>query len=75
MLPAHRGRGIAARMLTWFEQRARSLAIPEVRLGVRLNLPRNISLYERAGYSIFDYEDRPGYGRIAAWMRKPLSSH
>jgi GNAT superfamily N-acetyltransferase len=74
VLPAFRGRGIAARMLAWFEQRAASLAIPEVRLGVRLTLPRNIALYERAGYRVFDYEDRPGYGRISAWMRKRIES-
>lgn len=70
VLPGFRGRGIATRMLAWFEQRAASLAIPEVRLGVRLNLPRNIALYERAGYQVFDYEDRPAYGRVSAWMKK-----
>ena len=74
VLPSHRGRGIATRMLDWFEERAAVLAIPEVRLGVRLNLPRNIALYQRAGYLIYDYEVRPGYGRVAAWMRKPVGS-
>lgn len=72
VLPAYRGRGIATRMLAWFEARAASLSVPEVRLGVRLNLPQNIALYERVGYATFDYEDRPGYGRIAAWMRKSV---
>jgi len=70
VLPAYRGRGLATQMLRWFEERAAALGVPEVLLGVRLNLPRNITLYERAGYQIFDYEERPGYGRVAAWMRK-----
>jgi GNAT superfamily N-acetyltransferase len=74
VLPAYRGRGLATRMLAWFEARAAALGIPEVRLGVRLALPRNIALYERAGYEVYDYEDRPGYGRVAAWMRKPDAS-
>lgn len=75
VLPPYRGRGVAELMLDWFEERAAALAFPEVRLGVRLNLPRNIVLYQRAGYSIYDYEDRPGYGRIAAWMRKLVGSN
>ena len=70
VLPAYRGRSLATRMLRWFEERAAALGVPEVRLGVRLNLPRNIALYERAGYEVFDYEDRPGYGRVSAWMRR-----
>jgi ribosomal protein S18 acetylase RimI-like enzyme len=73
VLPAYRGRGLATRMLGWFEARAAELDIPDVVLGVRLNLPRNIALYERAGYVIFDYEDRPEYGRVAAWMKKRVA--
>lgn len=70
VLPVSRGRGIATRMLKWFEQRAGALGVPEVRLGVHLNLRHNIALYERAGYEVFDYEVREGFGRIAAWMKK-----
>lgn len=70
VLPAARGRGIATRMLAWFEARAAALGLLEVQLGVRLMLPRNILLYERVGYEVFGYEDRPGYGRISAWMRR-----
>jgi GNAT superfamily N-acetyltransferase len=70
VLPAWRRRGIASGMLTWFEARAAALGVPAVVLGVRLALPNNIALYERAGYAVYDYEDRPGYGRIAVWMRK-----
>ena len=73
VLPAYRGRGLATRMLGWFEARAAELGVPEVVLGVRLNLPRNIALYERAGYAVYDYEERPGYGRISVWMRKSVA--
>jgi GNAT superfamily N-acetyltransferase len=70
VLPAYRGRGLAVRMLAWFEARAATLGVPTVVLGVRLALPRNIALYERAGYEVYDYEDRPDYGRVSVWMRK-----
>lgn len=72
VLPAYRQRGIAARMIGWFEEQARALGLPEVRLGARLNLPRNIDLYTRLGYEVYDYEDRPDYGRVSAWMRKRI---
>jgi GNAT superfamily N-acetyltransferase len=75
VLPAYRGRGLATRMLGWFEARAAGLGVPAVILGVRLALPRNIALYERAGYEVYDYEDRPGYGRVAVWMRKTVAPH
>jgi GNAT superfamily N-acetyltransferase len=73
VLPACRGWGIASRMLAWCERQAATLGLPEVRLGVRLQLPRNRELYERLGYETYGYEDRPGYGRISAWMRKRVA--
>jgi len=73
VLPAYRGRGIASRMLAWCEARAATLGLPEVQLGVRLQLPRNQALYERLGYEAFGYEDRPDYGRTSAWMRKRVA--
>jgi GNAT superfamily N-acetyltransferase len=71
--PAYRRRGVASAIVRWFEQRARDLELPEVRLGVRLALPGNIALYSGLGYEVDGYEDRPGYGRISAWMRHRLS--
>lgn len=72
VLPAYRQRGVAARIIGWFEERARELGLPEVRLGVRLALPRNIDLYTRLGYEVYGYEDRPDYGRVSAEMHKLL---
>lgn len=74
VLPETRRRGVARAMLAWLERRAQTLGLPEVRLGVRLALESNIRLYERAGYVVFDYEDRPQFGRISAWMRKPVGA-
>ncbi|MHB8577983.1 MAG: GNAT family N-acetyltransferase, partial [Dehalococcoidia bacterium] len=70
VLPEHRGRGVAARMIDWFEALAVEQSLSEVRLGVRLALPRNLDLYTRLGYEVFAYEERPGYGRVSAEMRK-----
>jgi ribosomal protein S18 acetylase RimI-like enzyme len=70
VLPEHRGRGTAARMIAWFEELAVQQDLPEVRLGVRLSLPKNLDLYTRLGYEVFAYEERPGYGRVSAEMRK-----
>jgi GNAT superfamily N-acetyltransferase len=73
VLPVYRQRGVAARMIGWFEDLARELGLPEVRLGVRLSLPRNIDLYTRLGYEVYGYEDRPDYGRVSAEMCKRLA--
>ena len=74
VLPLYRGQGIASRMLGWCEGHAAALGLPEVQLGVRLQLPRNRALYERLGYETFGYEERPGYGRTSAWMRKRVAA-
>lgn len=74
VLPGIRRRGVARAMLLWLEDRARTLALPEVQLGVRLALQSNIRLYESAGYVVVGYEDRPEFGRISAWMRKPVDA-
>jgi ribosomal protein S18 acetylase RimI-like enzyme len=73
VVPDWRGRGIVAMMMDWCERHAAERGPPEVRLGARLGLPRNIALYTRLGYEIDGYEEDAGFGRIAAWMRKRVS--
>jgi GNAT superfamily N-acetyltransferase len=73
VLPRFRRRGIASALVRWLEQRAAELGLTEVRLRARLALPHNIALYTGLGYEIFDYEERPGYGRVSAEMRKRLA--
>jgi len=72
VLPAYRRRGIAAQIVRWLEARALALGLPEVRLGARLSLPGNIHLYANLGYSIYDHEERAGFGPVAAEMRRRL---
>jgi ribosomal protein S18 acetylase RimI-like enzyme len=72
VVPRFRRGGIASALVRWLEQRAAERGLPEVRLGVRLALPGNIALYTGLGYEIFDYDERPGFGRVTATMRKRL---
>ena len=72
VLPAWRGRGIAKALMAACERRASELGIDEVRIGVRIALPRLRAMYERLGYEAFDEEVREGYGPIATWMRRRL---
>ena len=71
VLPAHRRRGVATALMTWCERLAQRRGLHEVRLGVRLTLPRNEIFYERLGYRrTGELETRAGYGPIARWMAK-----
>ncbi len=73
VLPAFRGRGVAAALMAWCEQLAVDRGLHEVRLGVRLGLVRNEALYRRLGYRPTGLlEERAGYGPIARWMAKPV---
>jgi ribosomal protein S18 acetylase RimI-like enzyme len=52
VIPTARGQGIARALLTYVEDLARQSHLPEVRLGVRLSLPRNVALYRGLGYQV-----------------------
>ena len=52
VIPTARGQGIARMLLAYVEDLARQSHLPEVRLGVRLSLPRNVDLYQGLGYQI-----------------------
>jgi ribosomal protein S18 acetylase RimI-like enzyme len=52
VIPTARGQGIARALLAYLEDLARQSHLPEVRLGVRLSLPRNVDLYQGLGYQI-----------------------
>ena len=52
VIPTARGQGIARGLLASLEDLARESQLPEVRLGVRLSLPRNMALYQGLGYQI-----------------------
>lgn len=74
VLPTCRGRGIASSVLDYMEYLARLLDRPQLRLGTRLSLPKNIALYRRHGFEI-DAIVRPSTGSDSiVWMVKPLAS-
>src|SRR5262245_38463169 len=52
VLPSYRRRGIGGTLVEAVEQRARTIGKAFVRLGVRRELPRNLSWYRRLGYQI-----------------------
>jgi ribosomal protein S18 acetylase RimI-like enzyme len=52
VLPAQRGRGVGALMMTAMEQHAAARGATEARISVRTMLSKNIELYERLGYVV-----------------------
>jgi ribosomal protein S18 acetylase RimI-like enzyme len=52
VLPDYRGLGIASAMMHHLETLAQEHGYTEMQLCSRLNLPKNIALYERMGYTI-----------------------
>jgi len=58
-LPDWRGRGIASALMTFLAGHARTLALPEVRVEVRLSLPSNVALYRRLGFHTVSEQPHP----------------
>jgi ribosomal protein S18 acetylase RimI-like enzyme len=52
VIPTARGQGIARALLAYLEDLARQSHLPEVRVGVRLSLSRNVDLYQGLGYQM-----------------------
>ncbi len=52
VIPPYRGQGIARALLAYLEAIARQSHLREVRLGVRLSIPRNVELYRGLGYQV-----------------------
>lgn len=59
VLPAFRGRGVAAALMAAMEDRARALDLPEVRVEVRLALPDNVALFRRLGFRTISEQPHP----------------
>ena len=56
VLPAYRGRGIAAALTNAIEATAAARGVPQVQVKVRRSIPSNLRLYEKLGYRIVDSE-------------------
>lgn len=73
--PALQRRGIGTALMNWVHAYARRAGYPEVRIGVRLQLPGNLRFYEGLGYRIIAEHRHPGYSQVT-WveMSRPSSS-
>ncbi|MBK9715892.1 MAG: four helix bundle protein [Kouleothrix sp.] len=72
VLPDQRGRGIATALIGYVERRARELARPRVRLGVRVALPHLRARYERMGYGVVEQRYHEGYAEPTYVMMEKL---
>ena len=59
VLPAFRGRGIAAALTRAIESGAGKRGIPQVRVKVRASIPSNLKLYQKLGYRVLGREPYP----------------
>ncbi len=73
VLPKHRGKGIAAALVSFVEDEARGLGCPGVVLGVRIALPANQEFFARLGYEEIARHAHDGFDE-PTWieMRKGL---
>lgn len=56
VLPRARGRGVARALVTRLEEIARQHEAPRLWCRVRMNVARNVGLYESAGFRLIDQE-------------------
>jgi ribosomal protein S18 acetylase RimI-like enzyme len=66
--PEHRGQGIARRLIAEVERNAMAEGFDLVRLATRNVAEKNVALYERLGYRIYDHGSHPGYDGITTVM-------
>jgi ribosomal protein S18 acetylase RimI-like enzyme len=59
VLPAYRGRGIAAALTKAIETTAAARKFPHVHVKVRASIPSNLKLYEKLGYRVLGTEPYP----------------
>ena len=73
--PAFQGQGVGRALMRWAEDEARRRGCPEVSVGVRTALPRNLRFYSRLGYEVVAEHRHPGYSH-PTWvtMRKRVAS-
>jgi ribosomal protein S18 acetylase RimI-like enzyme len=74
VLPAHRGQGIAAALLSAMEEQARLRALPELRVEVRLGLPGNVALFRHLGFRTISEQPHPrGPAYWTVILDKPIA--
>ena len=71
VLPSHRRRGIASKLMACMEERARELGRPRIRVGVRMSLTGNVDLYRSLGYATIEVvPHQRGPDRIASMVKE-----
>jgi ribosomal protein S18 acetylase RimI-like enzyme/glutaredoxin len=70
--PAHQGHGVGRALMRWAERQAAEHGLPEVRLGVREQLPGNRAFYETLGYRVIRPHLRPGTDQVH-WLEMSRS--
>ena len=61
VLPAFRNRGVGRALINHVETHAHANGFAGVRLGVRVQLPHMLTMYERLGYRVTKYMTHNGY--------------
>jgi 8-oxo-dGTP pyrophosphatase MutT (NUDIX family)/GNAT superfamily N-acetyltransferase len=70
--PEYRGYGIGAGLMRYMEQIAAGYNRSALRVGVRMQLPQNVSFYQRLGYELIAIEDHPSGLEKSARLVKRL---
>jgi predicted N-acetyltransferase YhbS len=74
VLPSARRRGLGSALMGCVKRHGLETGYRAVVLGVRLELPENLSFYQRLGYRITSEESHSGFDHPTfLWMRKELS--
>jgi ribosomal protein S18 acetylase RimI-like enzyme len=72
VLPEHRGCGLAVELMGALDAVAESLGLETLQLQTRLNLPRNIRLYEKLGFQVIDTWQTESGSDVQVLMEKRL---
>lgn len=72
VLPEFRGCGLAGDLMHAMDAIAESLGLETLQLQTRLNLPRNIRLYEKLGYRVIDTWQSASGADVQVLMEKRL---
>lgn len=68
--PAHQGRAIGTALMRQMELIARLTERPKLGLGTRMQLTRNVSMYEGLGYHVVKMDPHPQGKDTLAWLEK-----
>jgi GNAT superfamily N-acetyltransferase len=65
--------GVGTALMAWSHTYAHAQGYPEVRVGVRRQLPGNFRFYQQLGYAAIAEHHHPGY-REVTWdeLRRPV---